>query len=447
MPLKRRRCRGYRHDRWTAVTTVEEPAAPLGTTSAATVAMCTHLCHAFSGSPYFSLLDTLGSLSLVTDAVHEDDALCLALTCRPLRDALWVRFLRRPAGDPHAGARVRTRDAAVLGTVVRLAWARGFGRPWPSPRIFRPGFFAVLANMEHPDFGPDVNWDAEHHLMAVHHLRAGAERLAAEFNAIDDRWQSRCGVEFIEGEKFGVVHPGNSLFEVHCRGRVDRDGPLGYRVTQIHEPYTATVADACIHIGNLPHTVCRTLAEAQELRGKTIKNLRRHFEAQSRMRAIAALEDYCATGWRRGLPDGDVAKFRTVADAVEAKVNADEAKVLAQRVVIAEFVCGSPTAQAGCGIAISGLPPDRAKYNLTYAPTGALVEGFRAFAAGPKRHLFRHPEHDAWHLANHPFDPATTGCTARIAAAGGPVPTGARTWWVHTGGQWGHAEVTVREVF
>jgi hypothetical protein len=60
-----------------------------------------------------ALLDARGSLRLVTDAVHEDDALCLALTCRALRDALWARFPRRPAGDEHAGKRLRTRNVAV----------------------------------------------------------------------------------------------------------------------------------------------------------------------------------------------------------------------------------------------------------------------------------------------------------------------------------------------
>ena len=85
----------------------------------------------------FGLLDNRGSLRLVTDVVHEDDALCLALTCRALRDALWARFPRRPAGDAqvaHTGARVRTRDVAVVGTVGRLAWARGLDRPWPGAR-------------------------------------------------------------------------------------------------------------------------------------------------------------------------------------------------------------------------------------------------------------------------------------------------------------------------
>ena len=82
----------------------------------------------------FAMLDKHSSLRLVTDAVHENDALCLALTCRALRDALWTRFPRRPAGDAHTGARVRTRDVAVVGTVGRLAWARGLDRPWPEPR-------------------------------------------------------------------------------------------------------------------------------------------------------------------------------------------------------------------------------------------------------------------------------------------------------------------------
>jgi hypothetical protein len=82
----------------------------------------------------FALLDKHSSIRLVTDVVHEDDALCLALTCRALRDALWTRFPQRPAGDAHAGARVRTRDVAVVGTAGRLAWARGLDRPWPESR-------------------------------------------------------------------------------------------------------------------------------------------------------------------------------------------------------------------------------------------------------------------------------------------------------------------------
>jgi hypothetical protein len=48
---------------------------------------------ALAASP-IGLLEARGCLRLVTDLVHEDDALCLALACRPLRDALWARFPR-----------------------------------------------------------------------------------------------------------------------------------------------------------------------------------------------------------------------------------------------------------------------------------------------------------------------------------------------------------------
>ena len=58
----------------------------------------------------FALLDKYSSLHLVTDAVHEDDALCLALTCRALRDALGARF---PA-CPRAGGRAVARLAAMV---------------------------------------------------------------------------------------------------------------------------------------------------------------------------------------------------------------------------------------------------------------------------------------------------------------------------------------------
>ena len=55
------------------------------------VAVSTRASAALAGSP-FGLLDAVSTLRLVTDTVHEDDALCLALTCRALRDALWERF-------------------------------------------------------------------------------------------------------------------------------------------------------------------------------------------------------------------------------------------------------------------------------------------------------------------------------------------------------------------
>ena len=86
----------------------------------------------------FGLLDARSNLRLVTDLVHEDDTFCLALSCRPLRDALWARFPQLPRGasgsnheagcscDPRVnvecgthGMRLRTRHAA-LATINRL---------------------------------------------------------------------------------------------------------------------------------------------------------------------------------------------------------------------------------------------------------------------------------------------------------------------------------------
>ena len=95
------------------------------------VAVSTRASAALAGSP-FGLLDAVSSLRLITDAVHEDDALCLALTCRALRDALWERFpatlLHWSCGGVWPGlefgpGRILTRDAAVLASVSRLMWA------------------------------------------------------------------------------------------------------------------------------------------------------------------------------------------------------------------------------------------------------------------------------------------------------------------------------------
>ena len=66
--------------------------------------------------------------------------------------------------------------------------------------------------------------------------------------------------------------------------------------------------------------------------------------------------------------------------------------------------------KAGSGVAdndivISDLPASLARYNATYAPTGALVVGYPAFAAGPNKHLFRHPELERWILQYHSHSP------------------------------------------
>ena len=106
--------------------------------------------------------------------------------------------------------------------------------------------------------------------------------------------------------------------------------------------------------------------------------------------------------------------------------------------------CG---AGAQVGIAISGMPVDRARFNATYAPTGEQVDGYPSFSADSTTHLYRHPGLDQWRLASKPFDPAATACAAKILAAGGPVPTGAQAWRVALGGgKWGEVQVTARQV-
>ena len=65
-------------------------------------------------------------------------------------------------------------------------------------------------------------------------------------------------------------------------------------------------------------------------------------------------------------------------------------------------------------------------FNVTYAPTGRLIEGFPAYAAGDHRHLHRHPKDARWQISDEPFDPDDNGgCFAFIDARAGPVPTGA----------------------
>ena len=60
----------------------------------------------------FALLDGHSCLHLVTDAVHEDDALCLALACRAMRDALGARFPACPRAGGRAVARLAERVTA-----------------------------------------------------------------------------------------------------------------------------------------------------------------------------------------------------------------------------------------------------------------------------------------------------------------------------------------------
>ena len=59
-----------------------------------------------------ALADDRDALRALIFAVRPDDALCLALACRPLRDALWQRFPRHP--DGHAEARTAAGGGAIL---------------------------------------------------------------------------------------------------------------------------------------------------------------------------------------------------------------------------------------------------------------------------------------------------------------------------------------------
>ena len=79
--------------------------------------------------------------------------------------------------------------------------------------------------------------------------------------------------------------------------------------------------------------------------------------------------------------------------------------------------------RADDGIVISDLPANLAKYNATYAPTGALVAGYPAFAAGPGKYLFRHPEFERWILQPRTFDPTTPTGVTHIPYVAGLVAT------------------------
>jgi hypothetical protein len=74
------------------------------------------------------LLDARDSLQLVVNLTDEADALCLALTCRVLRDAVFVRFPARPPPsqqDSTASAvRLQTHPSALTVSTARFLWAR-----------------------------------------------------------------------------------------------------------------------------------------------------------------------------------------------------------------------------------------------------------------------------------------------------------------------------------
>jgi hypothetical protein len=95
---------------------------------------------ALAASP-LALLDARGSLRFVTDLVHEDDALCLALVCRAMRDALWARFPRRevlagPAGARHDNRAIIYGESTQAGLFVFLTPIASPGRTAVAARVF-----------------------------------------------------------------------------------------------------------------------------------------------------------------------------------------------------------------------------------------------------------------------------------------------------------------------
>jgi ferredoxin len=84
------------------------------------------------------ILEEKNLLRLVTDAAFGEDVLCLALTCRALRNAVWAAHPPRPPpteGDgetaPHAGKRLVSGVGVVAASPARLGWARALGESGP----------------------------------------------------------------------------------------------------------------------------------------------------------------------------------------------------------------------------------------------------------------------------------------------------------------------------
>ena len=90
--------------------------------------------------------------------------------------------------------------------------------------------------------------------------------------------------------------------------------------------------------------------------------------------------------------------------------------------------------------AVEGHP--LATYNGTYRPRGQH-EGWPRFENEHGMHLFRYRPDEEWHLSN-AFTPERDGAAGYIAAAEGPIPTGAQRWQCAMGGtKWEERTVTV----
>jgi hypothetical protein len=102
-------------------------------------------------------------------------------------------------------------------------------------------------------------------------------------------------------------------------------------------------------------------------------------------------------------------------------------------------------AQAGGGIAVSGLPAKLAEFNATYTPTGASSGGLPSFKSAGGLHLFYDEGKGEWNLNN---KPDYSAAMPWLAAAAGPVPLGAHTWqtWDNEAKAFGGIELTTREI-
>ena len=97
--------------------------------------------------------------------------------------------------------------------------------------------------------------------------------------------------------------------------------------------------------------------------------------------------------------------------------------------------CGEQAA----AFALEGHP--WADCNGTYRPRGQH-EGWPRFENEQGRHLYRRRPRERWFLAR-AFTPESGVCTGKIAAAEGPIPTGAQRWQCYGGSEWEERTVTV----
>ena len=104
---------------------------------------------------------------------------------------------------------------------------------------------------------------------------------------------------------------------------------------------------------------------------------------------------------------------------------------------LAEPLCAVVQAAA---FAVEGHPT--AAFNGTYRPRGQH-EGWPRFENEQGMHLYRYRPDERW-LLNPAFTPESAACAGNIAAAEGPIPTGAQRWQCPDDGDgWEERKLTV----